>query len=189
MLRRISFPGWRLLAPVFAVVVLLSLLAACGVEDAAPTAQPPTMAPATPTQAATSTSEDPTPAPTQLSASVAAQESTTVPPTPALSLSNGETPEPPAPKPTATAMPPGSETEARNQQRSRRLHRRLRKPRPPPSLQRLRRRLPQISHRRIPVRRTRRRGRQLRSRIRWHAAVGQQRSAHHGKPTGQGGAH
>ena len=106
MLRRFSFPGWRLLAPVFAVVISLSLLAACGTEDAAPTTQPVTVAPATPPGAATSAMVEPTSAPAEAPAATAsAQEPTAVPPTPALSLSNGATPEPPAPDPTATVIP------------------------------------------------------------------------------------
>ena len=86
MLRRISFPGWRLLAPVFAVFFSLLLLAACGAEDATPTAQPATVAPA------------PTLAPTELPAAAEPTDVPTVVP-PAV------TQVPPAPAPTATAMP------------------------------------------------------------------------------------
>lgn len=100
MLRRISFPGWRLLASVFAIVIFLSLLAACGVEDAAPAAQPATAVPATPSGAATSAAADATsaPAPTEAPAVAAPTDvPTAVPPT--------ATQEPPAPDPTATAIP------------------------------------------------------------------------------------
>ena len=98
MLRRISFQRWRLLASVFAVVIPLTLLAACGAEDAAPTAQPATVAPATPSGAASSAAADPTPAPTKAPAAVApTQEPTAIPP--------AATQQPPAPDPTATAIP------------------------------------------------------------------------------------
>ena len=131
MLRRISFPGWRLLAPVFAVVISLSLLAACGSEDtptvptatavpaatSVPATIPPTVAP--PTREPTAISEptaapDPTampeattaPEPTEIPAPTA--EPTTAPETtPALSSSNGETPAAtePAETPAPTAVP------------------------------------------------------------------------------------
>ena len=98
MLRRISFPGWRLIAPVFAVVILLLMLAACGADDAAPTAQPATVAPATPAGAATSAAADPTPSATEVPpAATPTQRPTAVPP--------AATQEPPVPDPTATAIP------------------------------------------------------------------------------------
>lgn len=97
MLRRIASQEWRLLSPVFAVVIILLMLAACGADDAAPTAQPATMAPSTPAGAATSAVTDPTPVPTEAPATAEpTREPTVAPPT--------DTPEPP-PDPTATATP------------------------------------------------------------------------------------
>ena len=116
MLRRISFPGWRLIAPVFAVVILLLMLAACGAEDAAPTARPATVAPVAtpvpttvPPTAVPPTPEPPAPRPTVAAMPAETPEPTVAPPAPALSLSNGATPQPPAPEPTATPTPHVSE--------------------------------------------------------------------------------
>lgn len=100
MLRRITLPGWRLFAPIFAVVISLSLLAACGAEDAAPTSRPATAVPAGPSGPASGGAPDATPAPAPTKAPATAEPArapASVPPT--------ATPEPPTPDATATAIP------------------------------------------------------------------------------------